>query len=242
MQLKRIVLGCAAITLLCQSACRKEQLVYSSGDIRIRITAGTHWLHSYPLLLGIDKRNPPQLAVWLEDLEGNYLSSIFVTYKIAREGWISNGGNRRKEALPHWGHQRGVMASDGIYLPTKESPLPDGITGATPRASKEVKLSLTNFSKPIVVKAEVNHSTDFNEFYTKDAQNGTPGYSGGSGGSGQPSLIYAATIYPNQNQPIELQLIGHGSPDGSTGQIYPIDKSITSALSIIEKITVERIK
>lgn len=45
-----------------------------------------------------------------------------------------------------------------------------------------------------VVKIEINHSTDFNDFYPKTAQVGDPNYAGGSEGSGQPAVIYAAQI------------------------------------------------
>ena len=239
---KKLLLAALAILLLAHSACKKEPLTYSSGDIKVNLNVGKHWLHSYPLFLGISKLNPPQLAIWLEDTNGRYLTSVYVTYKIARQGWIANNGNRRKEALPHWCHQRGVLAPDGLYLPTKSAPLPDGITGATPKASKELKLTLASFSQPLVVKVEVNHSTDFNSYYTKDASPNTPYYSGGSGGSGQPSLIYAATITPSSSQPVTLTLVGHGSPDGSDGKIYPIDQTITSALSIVGSITVQLTK
>lgn len=45
-----------------------------------------------------------------------------------------------------------------------------------------------------VVKIEINHSTNFNDFYPKTAQVGDPNYAGGSEGSSQPAVIYAAQI------------------------------------------------
>lgn len=118
--------------------CEKEDLTFQSGDIEIEIKAGDNWLHAFPLFLGITKKNPPQFAIWLEDTSGNYISTVFATYKIATESWLANNGNRRKESLPHWCHQRGVVYEDGLLSPTKAHPLTDGITGATPKVAISV--------------------------------------------------------------------------------------------------------
>lgn len=218
-------------------SCEKEDLSFESRDIEIEIAPGDHWLHDFPLLLGLTKKNPPQFAIWLEDTSGNYISTVFVTYKIATEGWINNNGNRRKEALPYWCHQRGVVYEDGLLLPTKKHPLTDGITGATPKADKTIKITPENLKKPFVIKAEFNHSVDFNSYYPKNAKKGAANYSGGTEGSGQPAVIYSATIYPETTHAV-LQLIGHSSPDGSTGDIYTDMQTLTTAKTIVKSITV----
>ncbi len=222
---------------LCFASCQKEELEFSSGDIEIKVTTGENWLHDYPLFLGIKKKNPPQFAIWIEDTCGNYLSTIFATYKIATEGWQNNQGNRRKEALPYWCYQRGVVYSDGLLLPTKENPLDDGITGATPTSDKTIKISPGTLDTPFVVKAEFNHSTDFNDSYPKNADKNDDNYSGGKEGSGQPAIIYSATISA-QTEKTTLQLIGHSSPDGSDGNIYTDISGLTSAKKIVKAITV----
>lgn len=221
--------------LLSLLSCENDNLTISSGDVEIKIEAGEHWLHNFPLFLGLTKENPPQFAIWIEDTSGNYISTVFVTHKIACEEWQSNKGNRRKESLPHWCHQRGVVYDDGLLLPTKEKPLTDGITGATPREDKTIVITQINLKKPFIIKAEFNHSVDFNNDYPKNAKEGDEAYSGGSEGSGQPAVIYAATIYP-ETQNAFLELIGHSSPDGSTGNIYPELQNLTSAKSIVESI------
>ena len=113
---------------------------------------------------------------------------------IRDRSWLAAGGNRRREALPHWCHSRGVQYADGLYLPTKSEPLADGISGATPRGSFDLKLSPEAGLDRFVVKVEVNHSTDFNETYPESAKEGEPGYSGGRHGSGQPAVVYAADV------------------------------------------------
>ena len=64
-------------------------------------------------------------------------------------------------------------------MPTKKEPLIDGISGATPHKSFEIKLSPTTTLKKFIVKIEINHSTDFNEYFPKSAKEGEANYSGG---------------------------------------------------------------
>jgi hypothetical protein len=218
-------------------SCEKEDLSFQSGDIEIEIKTGDHWLHSFPLFIGLTKKNPPQFAIWLEDTSGTYISSVFVTYKIATEGWQSNAGNRRKESLPHWCYQRGVVYEDGLLLPTKEHPLTDGITGATPKEDKTIKITSVNLYKPFVIKAEFNHSVDFNSYYPKGAKEGDTKYSGGEMGSGQPAVVYSKTIYPETENAV-LELIGHSSSDGSDGNIYPDTQTLTTSKTIVKSIKV----
>lgn len=222
--------------VLCAS-CEKKELAFVENDIKVEVETGENWEHDFTLFLGITKKNTPQFAIWLEDTNGNYLSTIFVTNKIATQSWIASGGNRRKEALPHWCHQHGVVYDDGLMLPTKKNPLVDGITGATPKGNKSIQIRLADFSQPVIIKAEFNHSTDFNDYYTKNAPENAANYSGGSMGSGQPAVVYSATIDAN-TQNLELSLIGHSSPNGANGNVYPDTSTLTSALKIVKRITV----
>ena len=77
---------------------------------------------------------------------------------------------------------------DFICLQRKR-PLTDGISGATPHGSFDIKLSPAIALKTFVVKIEINHSTDFNEAFPKSAKEGEANYSGGKEGSGQPAIV-----------------------------------------------------
>lgn len=230
----------AATVMLLHCSCEKEELSFEDGDLKIDVETGENWFHDFPLLLGITKKNAPQFAIWLEDTSGNYLSTVFVTYKIATEGWVSNKGNRRKEALPHWCYQRGVEYSDGLLLPTKDDPLTDGITGATPQTDKTIQVRLKDLDMPIVIKAEFNHSVDFNSYFPEDAEEGDSNYSGGEMGSGQPAVVYSATLYAGDTG-TELQLAGYSSPDGSDGKFRTDLERLTTAKSIVKRIVITRI-
>lgn len=228
------------MTLMCCS-CGKELVEYGEGDIRILIEKGDAWLHDFPLFMGIKIKNPPQIAIWTEDLQGNYLSTIYVTHKIATQSWQASGGNRRKEALPHWCYSRGIQYADGLYLPTKKEPLTDGVTGATPQGSFDLKLTPAAGLKKFLVKIEINHSTDWNDAYPKSAKEGDANYSGGKEGSGQPAVVYVAQVDLTQGQKeFEATLVGHSSPDGSNGEITQDTSALTTALEIVKKIVIRK--
>ncbi|MDD2437282.1 MAG: hypothetical protein PHG27_12370 [Massilibacteroides sp.] len=232
-----VVAGIMALGML--TSCDKDLVTYQEDDLQVMVTKGDEWLHDFPLFLGIVKKNPPQIAIWIEDLAGNYLTTIYVSHKIATESWQSNGGNRRKEALPTWCYARGVQSSDGLYLPTKTQPLVDGISGATPYGSFDVKIRPVGGLKQFVVKIELNHSTDWNDNYPENAKEGDANYSGGKEGSGQPAIVYAAEIdLDSIRKQYTATVIGHSSPDGNNGDIYPDTSSLTSALNIVKEITI----
>lgn len=237
--MKKMGLTLIYLWLVSLCSCQKELVEYEKGDVKVCIEQGDEWLHDFPLFLGIKKKNPPQVAIWLEDTEGKYLSTVYVTHKIATQSWQASGGNRRKESLPHWCYSRGVKYEDGLYLPTSETPLTDGVTGATPQGSFDVKLSPTTTLKEFVVKIEINHSTDFNEHYPKSAKEGEDNYSGGEKGSGQPAVVYAANVdLSSGKKEIEAILLGHSSADGRSGNISEELSELTTALHIIKRITI----
>lgn len=239
--MKKMLFITLATGILACCSCQKELMNYQKNDLKISITAGKHWLHDFSLFLGIKTKNAPQIAIWLEDPEGHYLSTVYVSHKAATQSWKMADGNRRKEALPCWAYSRGVQYGDGLYLPTKNKPLTDGVSGATPKSSFNVRLhpEKTEPLERFVVKIELNHSTDFNDHYPKSAKKGEPDYSGGKLGSGQPAVVYAAAIdLTTGKNEFEATLIGHSSPDGSDGGINPDVSTMTTALEIAKKITI----
>ncbi len=228
-----------ALTALSCSGQGNAHSDFGSGNIRISIEQGSEWLHDFRLFWFIKKKNAPQIAIWTEDFEGNFLSTIYVSEKMAKQSWMAAGGNRRKESLPCWSHAQGKLYSDGLYLPTKNDPLPDAVTGATPKGSFTADIQMNEDIKQFVVKCEFNHSVDFNEYYPKDAKEGDSNYSGGKMGSGQPAIVYQVVVDSDTGQKeFKGELIGHSSTDGSDGNIYPDTSKLTTALNIVKSVTV----
>lgn len=228
------IIGCSG-----QSVENNVSAGFGTGNITVSVEEGSEWLHDFPLFWFIKIKNAPQIAIWTEDMEGNFLSTIYVSNRLAKQSWRAAGGNRRKEALPAWSHAQGKKYADGLYLPTKEEPLPDAVTGATPKAGFNANLKADDKQRKFIVKCEFNHSVDFNGAYPKDAKEGDANYSGGTKGSGQPAVVYQAVIDLDSDERVfNGKLIGHSSPDGSDGKIYPDTSKLTTALNIVKGITV----
>ena len=115
----------------------------------------------------------PLMAAWIEDEAGNYIQTLFVPASVAtgvfrygkqeKNKWVP-APKRAPQTLPYWSHKRGVIATDGLYMPEPENPVSDAYTGATPvkgfvlntRADKEL---------PAVYRIlfEINQNWDWNE-------------------------------------------------------------------------------
>lgn len=191
--------------------------------------------------------NHPTFAVWIEDIEGNYLETVFVTRSFATgiyghsdagDGkWNTFPGESiRTAALPYWAHKRNVISRDTLYIPTPENPVPDALTGATPNNDFVV---LTNYAKQLprkfVLLFEINQAFDYNEFWTNIFLNQNPNYLT----SGQPSVIYAVTV--NLDSPVKefyLNPIGHGSATGADGLLYTNLGTITTAGKITGEVKI----
>ena len=219
------------------------------GDsISIGIDSGAHWKHTMILMGFIPLKNRPQIAIWVEDMNGNFLHNIYVTHKSATQSWAKGPGDptpkdqiHRYESLPYWMYRQNREFEPGILMPTRKQPLPGMYTSATPKRSFVMHSTLQNPGNMCRILIEVNHSTDFNSYFNKDANPGEPAYSGGGWGSGQPSVVYEAILDKSISSKSQtFKLIGHGSPDGSSGELFPITDKLDTALDIIAKATLER--
>jgi len=190
--------------------------------------------------------NHPSMAVWVEDLEGNYIETLYVTRYFAKgvfghgeieQGkWKNEPGNvRRPATLPYWSFKRNIKAADGLYAPSPETAVPDALTGATPKAGFTLKTGSKATDKMFRVLVEVNQPWDSNDFWTNDKYPDDFNYKT----SLQPALVYAVTVSPNETgKPLYLNPIGHSHPSGSTGELFTDITTITTARDIFSKIAV----
>lgn len=190
--------------------------------------------------------NHPLMAVWVEDTKGNYVQTLYVAQSIATgvynrgdnsTGQWTKGQVRRPAALPYWSHKRGVIAEDGLYLPTPENPVPDAYSGATPKNDFILNTRLDKeISQPFNVLLEINQPWDWNDYWTNSKYMDDYEYKS----SAQPSVIYQASIDLNSNtKEVEMKVIGHGHYSGKDGQLYADVTTLTSALQIAGKIVVK---
>lgn len=190
--------------------------------------------------------NHPSIAIWIEDLEGKYIETVYVTQYFARGNfghgesepgkWKNEPGNvRRPATLPYWSFKRNIKAADGLYAPSPETAVPDALTGATPKAGFILKTGSKATDKMFRVLVEVNQPWDSNDFWTNDKYPDDFNYKT----SLQPALVYAVTVSPNETgKPLYLNPIGHSHPSGLTGELFTDITTITTARDIFSKIVV----
>jgi len=191
--------------------------------------------------------NRPSFAIWVEDLDGNYIETLYVTQYFAKGifghgetspgKWKNEPGEvRRPAALPYWSHKRNIKASDGLYAPSPETAVPDALTGATPKGNFTLNTgSKVTGDKTFKVMMEINQPWDSNDFWTNNKFPENFNYNT----SLQPALVYEATISPESSKPeYLLSLIGHSHPSGETGELFSDLTTITTAKEIVSKIVV----
>ena len=187
----------------------------------------------------------PLFAVWLEDVEGNYLQTLYVSKSVAtgvfrfakQEGrkWIA-AEKRAPQTLPYWAHKRGVKAADGLYMPDSVTSVPDAYTGATPITG----FILTSKADDVLsgrfrVLLEINQNWDWNEYWTNDKYPGDDNYKM----SCQPALVYEADIdNESGNEFYQMKPIGHSHYSGKTGELFEDLSTLTTALQIVDSIIV----
>lgn len=186
-----------------------------------------------PAVLGFTYTSVPQIAVWMETLEGQYIDTLYVTGKAASSGFgeTDAGVVRRPEALPYWSHSRGIQEADGYYVPLQNTSDLDGVSGATPKSDYQIALSAPRMGQYRLL-LEVNRSYHFNDYYSPDRFPDDPIYSG-DGSSGQPSLIYEAVIDSAAPGQYLLSLIGRGHHSGADGELYRDLEGISTARDIL---------
>lgn len=189
--------------------------------------------------------NHPLYAIWMEDLNGNYIQTLYVSESIGKgiftygdqsSGKWLPGEILRPAALPHWAHQRGVKNKQGTYLPTSKEPIADAYTGATPKANFILQTKTDKpVSHPFKIKMEINQSWDWNHYWTNHLYPDDEEYKT----SCQPALVYEAVIKPeNHQKKYVLKLVGHSHYSGKDGRLNPDLSTITTAKKIAKKITV----
>jgi len=195
--------------------------------------------HSSMFYFGKKISSPPQFVFWLENIDGKYLETIFITAKtgfpiLHPKDTLRSNTVYRQEALPYWLHKRNKEKGQNESISNI-----DGISGATPHAHFNIKANTPSQRNKFRILAEINRSFDFNDFYTEDRYPNDPIYIG-DGYPGQPSIIYAVNIDLSKDDTTYIMKpIGHGHYSGTDGNLYTDMTGIDSALKIFQRILVE---
>ncbi|MDD5929370.1 MAG: DUF2271 domain-containing protein [Spirochaetales bacterium] len=188
-------------------------------EITISVGAGQHW----------KEKREPQFSVWLEDSDGNFIRTLYVTERASHKSWMMSPKEGRPESLPVWYHASKHESSKTKKHDAKEAQL-DAVTSATPKGGIIFNAEIED--KEYLIKAEFNTSFDYNDFYTKK----------NSGVNGQPSVIYSAKIpadFNKESEEIKLSFEGCGSIDGSDGKVHSDVSKLTTATEIVKLIAIK---
>lgn len=189
--------------------------------------------------------NHPLMAIWIEDLDGNYIQTLYVARSIAKGefnygdktgGKWQPGEILRPAALPYWSHKRNILNDKGNYMPRKGYEVADAYSGATPPADFNLKSRTDNMMNgKFRILIEVNQSWDWNSYWTNNKYPDDKEYKTSS----QPAVVYAAVIDPQvKGEKTVLQVIGRSHHAGADGKLYNDLETLTTALQIISSVSV----
>jgi hypothetical protein len=192
-----------------------------------------------------EAHNHPLMAIWVEDINGKYIQTLFVAESIGKgifqHGDATSGkwlpaGIRRPAALPVWSHSRGIKEADGLFVPTPDDAIADAYTGATPQISFILNTKLDKSGpEKFFVYFEINQTWDWNEYWTNNKYPDDDVYKT----SCQPSLIYRTLVDLTDSTKINtMELLGRGHHSGKDGKIYTDLETMTTALNITRNIKV----
>jgi hypothetical protein len=220
-----------------QDAPQKMDLSANPAGTGPAITLECSWGKAY---------NHPSFVLWAEDMDGNYLQTLFITRAVGTSiydhgdpssGHWEPGEIRRPASLPYWAHKRGVKEKDGLFIPSIENPIADAYTGATP--SGDFRL-VTRFDKSpprkFRILFEINQTWDWNKYWTNNKYPDDDEYKT----SCQPALVYMAEVDLYDLAPsYALEPIGHSHYAGRTGELFTDLGTLTTALEIVDNLTVK---
>jgi len=236
-----IILATSLISIIALSGCNSSEKTTSSyikqsiiidvnGDQNISITRGSSFDH-------------PTFVIWIEDLAGNYLSTIYITKSYASGSyehelvndslWLNREGpSYQPAALPYWTYKKGLINGVEI-IPTIENPFIDAYTGATPNTSFSIINNSYSETKEYRMLLEINQLGDWNNYWTNTKYQKSNAYKH----SAQPSLVYSVVIDQNSSD-FYLNPIGHGDPLGANGKLNTNLSTLTTAKDILKEIRV----
>lgn len=217
-----VIIIIIAALVSCNPAAVKKDIDQEKPHIAVTLTFNTDMYKSIML-----KKVYPTYAIWAVDTKTGATATIYVTGKAAKGAWMM--ADERPSSLPVW---FGVRRKEKA-IPEKHAV--DVVTSATPSGNTAIhswQIPERMIGKKLDIYLEGNISFDYNEFYTKSAKKGEPGY---SDVNGQPSVIWLATIEAGVKRIEKSPVIaGHGHMRGDNADIDTDMSKITTAREIFQ--------
>ena len=180
------------ITTKADAAGREITLVFEKGE---------HYVHPSRSIGSSPSRPPPRSPSGSRTPTVATSTPCSSRKRAGTQGWRTSPdlpaeSIRRPESLPYWSHKRGVVYPDGLFMPTRDNPADRRDhrrqpRGRFPSRDEGPRQDLTKFVDPCRGQQLRRLQRRLPQERPRPAR---PNYSGGSWGSGQPSIVYAATV------------------------------------------------
>ncbi|MEM1084521.1 MAG: hypothetical protein AAGI48_10440 [Verrucomicrobiota bacterium] len=200
------------------------------------------WGEAYPKSSDgtVGGKRQPQIAIWAETEDGTVLETLFLSETAAFADEVKWGDQTfsRADILPVWHARYSKILEEAVDQKEMEEEL-DAVTSATPVRDFTMEGYLRMESQPFTVLVEINAPDDPNRYYHHEQETSNEGYM--PEGMGQPSIIYEAFVFPEDDQRhFLLKLSGHsGKGSENDGQVFFETDQLTTAKELVEKILLE---
>lgn len=227
------------------TACRNQISKAEKAEILSMNSSGAGQLIELEYRTG-PEHSHPLYAIWIEDLNGNYLQTLYVSESIGkgifkygnnRSGKWMPGPVRRPAALPYWAHKRNVKESDGLFIPMEQTAMPDAYTAATPIGDFNLFARTdSQLEIPFKILLEINQSFDWNNYWYNNRFGADTAYQS----SAQPALVYSTELIDPKaiKDSYSMSVIGHSHYNGSSGVLESDVSTLSTALDITKSINI----
>ncbi|RIH67004.1 hypothetical protein D1164_00800 [Mariniphaga sediminis] len=177
---------------------------------------------------------PPQFAIWIENIRTHELKTVFVTHRASTGDW--EGKTHVPVALPRW---YDLFMEENTPFTIIEDEKFMAVTGATPKKDY--------FSIRIEVKPgtkwfcwiEVNLAGDYNEAFPElNLQT----FEEDEFATGQPALLYKAEIIAAEGMIYTPDIVAQSKWLDGENKIEPVGDGITTAKNIFDSIQISVIR
>jgi len=173
---------------------------------------------------------PPQFAIWLENLVSGEIQPVFVTYRAGKGDW--EGKSDVPAAIPRWKS----ISRENVKISLEDE---IAISGATPKDDFFRVRAEVRPDSEWICWIEMNLAGDYNEFYP---QFNMVTLQEDEYACGQPALLYRTAILAREGLKYRPQSIKLSLWDKGTNELIPFDSTITTAQHVFDEISIEIIK
>ncbi len=177
---------------------------------------------------------PPQFAIWIENIRTHELKTVFVTHRASIGDW--EGKTHVPVALPRW---YDLFLEENTPFTVIEDEKFMAVTGATPKKDFfSVRIEVKPGSRWICW-IEVNLAGDYNEAFPElNLQT----FEEDEFATGQPALLYKAEIIAEEGRHYVPYLEALSTWKNGENEIEPVGEGITTAKNIFDTIQVSIIQ